>query len=62
LPKTGGKIIIEIPDYKSISAKNSKSYWQGWHSPRHLSLLTNKGFPFVSKDKWEITTFAIRNP
>jgi hypothetical protein len=48
LPKTGGKIIIEIPDYKK-SAKNSKSYWQGWHSPRHLSLLTNKGFAFCFK-------------
>ncbi|MFE3866947.1 class I SAM-dependent methyltransferase [Flavobacterium sp. LS2P90] len=53
--KQGGKIIIEIPDYKSISAKIQKSYWQGWHSPRHLSLLTNKGFALLfPKDKWEI--------
>jgi hypothetical protein len=30
-----------------VSVKDSKSYWQGWHSPRHLSLLTNKGFALL---------------
>jgi 2-polyprenyl-3-methyl-5-hydroxy-6-metoxy-1,4-benzoquinol methylase len=54
--KPGGKVIIEVPDYKSISAKIQKSYWQGWHSPRHISLLTKKSFALLfQKDKWEIT-------
>jgi ubiquinone/menaquinone biosynthesis C-methylase UbiE len=54
--KQGGKLIIEVPDYKSISAKIQKSYWQGWHSPRHISLLTKKSFGLLfQKDKWEIT-------
>jgi 2-polyprenyl-3-methyl-5-hydroxy-6-metoxy-1,4-benzoquinol methylase len=54
--KQGGKLIIEVPDYKSISAKNQKSYWQGWHSPRHISLLTKKSSSLLfQKDKWEIT-------
>jgi SAM-dependent methyltransferase len=54
--KHGGKIIIEVPDYKSISAKIQKSYWQGWHSPRHISLLTEKSFALLfEKDKWQIT-------
>ena len=54
--KQGGKLIIEVPDYKSISAKIQKSYWQGWHSPRHISLLTKKSFALLfQKDKWEIT-------
>lgn len=54
--KQGGKLIIEVPDYKSISAKIQKSYWQGWHSPRHISLLTKKSFSLLfQKDKWEIT-------
>ena len=54
--KQGGKLIIEVPDYKSISAKIQKSYWQGWHSPRHISLLTKKSFTLLfQKDKWEIT-------
>ena len=54
--KHGGKLIIEVPDYKSISAKIQKSYWQGWHSPRHISLVTKKSFALLfKKDKWEIT-------
>ncbi len=54
--KPGGKIIIEIPDYKSISAKTQKSHWQGWHSPRHISLLTKKSFSVLfQKDKWQIS-------
>ena len=54
--KQGGKLIIEVPDYKSISAKIQKSYWQGWHSPRHISLLTKKSFALLfQKDKWEVT-------
>ena len=51
----GGKLIIEVPDYKSISAKFQKSYWQGWHSPRHISLVTKKSFDLLfQNDKWEI--------
>jgi len=54
--KSGGKIIIEIPDYDSLSAKTQKSYWQGWHSPRHISLLTKKSFSVLfQKDKWQIS-------
>jgi len=53
--KFGGKLIIEVPDYNSISAKIQKSYWQGWHSPRHISLVTKKSFDLLfQKDKWEI--------
>jgi 2-polyprenyl-3-methyl-5-hydroxy-6-metoxy-1,4-benzoquinol methylase len=54
--KPGGKIIIEVPDYNSLSAKIQKSYWQGWHSPRHISLLTKKSFSLLfQKDKWKIS-------
>ena len=54
--KHGGKLIIEVPDYNCISAKIQKSYWQGWHSPRHISLQTKKSFALLfQKDKWEIT-------
>lgn len=53
--KSGGKLIIEVPDYNSISAKIQKSNWQGWHSPRHISLPTKKSFDILfQKDKWEI--------
>ena len=51
----GGKLIIEVPDYKSLSSKIQKSFWQGWHSPRHLSLFSKKSFDILfSKYKWHI--------
>lgn len=53
--KKGGKLIIEVPDYKSLTARIQKSHWQGWHSPRHISLATKKSFDFLFQtDKWEI--------
>ncbi|TVR81341.1 MAG: class I SAM-dependent methyltransferase [Chitinophagaceae bacterium] len=54
--KPGGKLVIEVPDYMSISAKWQKTYWQGWHSPRHLSLFSKKGFQALfTDDKWKIS-------
>lgn len=54
--KPGGKLIIEVPDYRSISAKRQKQFWQGWHSPRHLTLFSEKGFrTLFTNDKWTIT-------
>jgi len=53
--KPGGKLIIEVPDYKSLTARRQKEFWQGWHSPRHLTLFSNKGFrALFPKDKWKI--------
>jgi len=52
---TGGKLIIEVPDYNSISARKQEQYWQGWHSPRHLTLFSEKSFQVLFKsDKWKI--------
>ncbi len=54
--KPGGKLIVEVPDYKSISANAQKQFWQGWHSPRHLTLFSEKGFhALFTSDKWKIT-------
>lgn len=48
-----GKLIIEVPDYESITAKKQKQFWQGWHSPRHLTLFSTKGFQkLFTSDKW----------
>lgn len=50
-----GKLIIEIPDYDSITAKRQKQFWQGWHSPRHLTLFSTKGLrTLFAADKWDI--------
>lgn len=54
--KLGGCLIIEVPDYKSISARRQKQFWQGWHSPRHLTLFSEQGFRTIfTADKWKIT-------
>jgi 2-polyprenyl-3-methyl-5-hydroxy-6-metoxy-1,4-benzoquinol methylase len=51
----GGKLIIEVPDYNSITAKIQKENWQGWHSPRHLTLFSAKGFKFLfNSNYWKI--------
>ena len=55
LLKPGGKIIIEVPNYKSVSAKIQKSKWQGWHSPRHISLFSEKSFKILFQEQdWKI--------
>jgi len=56
---SGGKLVIEVPDYNSISAKIQKQFWQGWHSPRHLTLFSKKGFQHLfTSDKWKITKYV----
>ena len=53
--KPGGKLIIEVPDYQGITAKLQKSYWQGWHSPRHLTLFSGLSFSqLFPQAQWEI--------
>ena len=53
--KLGGKLIIEVPDFDSVTAKRQKQFWQGWHSPRHLTLFSSKGFQkLFTVDKWLI--------
>ncbi len=55
LLKPAGKIIIEVPDYKSIIAKKQKEFWQGWHSPRHITLFSKKSFEVLfDNKKWKI--------
>ena len=50
-----GKLIIEVPDYISVTAKKQKQFWQGWHSPRHLTLFSKKGFQkLFTSDKWSV--------
>lgn len=50
-----GILIIEVPDYDTVLAKRQKQFWQGWHSPRHLTLFSKEGFrKLFSSDKWSI--------
>ena len=50
-----GILIIEVPDYDTVLAKRQKQFWQGWHSPRHLTLFSKEGFrKLFTSDKWSI--------
>lgn len=40
---TGGRVIIEVPDYLSLTAKKQKANWEGWHTPRHTLLYSGNG-------------------
>lgn len=56
--KKNGKLIIEVPNYMSLTEKIQGKYWQGWHSPRHLTLFSKKGFQHLfSDDKWKIVAY-----
>jgi hypothetical protein len=49
-----GRLIIEVPDYNTILAKRQKQFWQGWHSPRHLTLFKEGFRQLFTPDKWSI--------
>ncbi|MBI4845315.1 MAG: class I SAM-dependent methyltransferase [Candidatus Omnitrophica bacterium] len=58
LLKKGGKLLIEVPNSESFSAKISKNGWMGWDTPNHLThftpdslagLLENNGFKIFKK-------------
>jgi predicted SAM-dependent methyltransferase len=54
LLKPRGRLIIEVPDYNTILAKETKAVWQGWHSPRHLTLFKEGFRQLFTPDKWSI--------
>lgn len=45
----GGKVIVEVPDYLSLTAKWQQKYWEGWHTPRHTLLYTKSAFEELAK-------------
>lgn len=55
LLNSGGIIIIEVPMFEGILQKIQRNFWQGWHSPRHLSLFSKKSWSilFPSED-WDV--------
>lgn len=55
LLKPGGKLIVEVPDYQSLTARIQKTHWQGWHTPRHVTLFSKTGFQTLfPSHKWTI--------
>jgi ubiquinone/menaquinone biosynthesis C-methylase UbiE len=55
LLKPNGILLIEVPMYQGIIQKLQKQYWQGWHSPRHISLFSFKSWKMIFQENdWEI--------
>ena len=55
LLKPNGILLIEVPMYQGIIQKLQRRYWQGWHSPRHISLFSFKSWRMIFLEKdWEI--------
>lgn len=49
--KPKGKIIIEVPDPYSITAKHQQQFWEGWHVPRHAVLYSEEGLRQLLEDQ-----------
>lgn len=55
LLKPEGIIVIEVPMYQGILQKIQQKHWQGWHTPRHLTLFSIKSWKFLfPSKKWKI--------
>lgn len=55
LLKPNGILLIEVPMYQGVLQKLQKNHWQGWHSPRHISLFSFKSWKMLfSENDWEI--------
>ena len=55
LLKPNGILLIEVPMYQGIIQKLQRRHWQGWHSPRHISLFSFKSWRMIFLEKdWEI--------
>ncbi len=53
----GGHVIIEVPMFQGILQKFQKKNWQGWHSPRHISLFSFKSWNILfPTEKWKIVS------
>ena len=49
-------LIIEVPNYNSLTRKIQKEYWAGYHTPRHSVIYTPKTLEYILKNNgWKIT-------
>ncbi|MCH8546537.1 MAG: class I SAM-dependent methyltransferase [Cryomorphaceae bacterium] len=55
LLKPGGYFIAEVPMHEGLLQHYQKQHWQGWHTPRHLTLFSKKSWSSVFPDThWDI--------
>lgn len=60
------KLIIEIPNFDSMSRKKFGENWAGWHTPRHTSLFSPKNVEMMlNNNDWqidELLTYGTMDP
>ncbi len=66
ISKPSTALIIEIPNFDSLSRKKFGKNWAGWHTPRHLSLFSPNNINLLlKKTGWKaekIITYGSMNP
>jgi 2-polyprenyl-3-methyl-5-hydroxy-6-metoxy-1,4-benzoquinol methylase len=66
IAKPSTTLIIEIPNFDSISRKKYNENWAGWHTPRHTSLFSPNNIKLLlDKSGWNVSqllTYGTLNP
>ena len=66
ISKPSTKLVIEVPNFNSLSRRKYGKNWAGWHTPRHLSLFSPKNIELLlKKSRWNISkvfTYGTMNP
>ena len=66
ISKPSTELVIEVPNFDSVSRKKYGKYWSGWHTPRHISLFSPSNISFLlEKTGWKakkIYTHGTLNP
>ena len=66
ISKPSTTLVIEIPNFDSLSRKKYGKNWAGWHTPRHLSLFSPKNIELLlKKSGWKVSkifTYGTMNP
>jgi len=56
ISKPSTKLIVEIPNFDSLSRKKYGENWAGWHTPRHISLFSPENVALLlRKSGWRVT-------
>ena len=55
IAKSTTKLIIEVPNFESVSRIKFAENWAGWHTPRHTSLFSpNNAQLLLEKSGWKV--------
>jgi hypothetical protein len=65
IAKPSTTLVIEIPNFDSMSRRKYGENWAGWHTPRHISLFSPNNIELLLQKGWkvsEINTYGTMDP